>query len=96
MFWRSFAVAATNPQGYLFFSALLPQFIDPSAPQVRQYALLASLFATIDLVVMLTYALTGSRTTQLVGTKGARWLDRVCGGVLVALAGLLARYRRSA
>jgi len=28
---KSFMVAVTNPKGYLFFSAFLPQFIDPAA-----------------------------------------------------------------
>ena len=30
---RSFLVAVTNPKGYIFCSALLPQFIDPAAAQ---------------------------------------------------------------
>ena len=37
VFRRSFGVAVTNPKGYLFFSALLPQFIvasDPLWPQM--------------------------------------------------------------
>lgn len=41
IFLKSFLVAVTNPKGYLFFSAFLPQFIDPAAPQIQQYAVLA-------------------------------------------------------
>ena len=31
IFAKSFLTAVTNPKGYLFFSAFLPQFLDPSA-----------------------------------------------------------------
>ena len=48
VFRKCFLVAVTNPKGYLFFSAFLPQFIDPAAPQLPQYALLAVIFAAID------------------------------------------------
>ncbi len=47
----------TNPKGYLFFSAFLPQFVSAAEPQVAQYLVLALLFAAIDLAVMLAYAL---------------------------------------
>jgi threonine/homoserine/homoserine lactone efflux protein len=32
IFLRCFLVAVTNPKGYLFFSAFLPQFIVPTQP----------------------------------------------------------------
>jgi threonine/homoserine/homoserine lactone efflux protein len=37
----AFLVAVTNPKGYLFCSALLPQFIDPTAAQAPQYIAIA-------------------------------------------------------
>src|SRR5688572_17320838 len=52
IFLRSFLVAVTNPKGYLFFSAFLPQFITPSEPQFSQYVVLAFTFAFIDFFVM--------------------------------------------
>ncbi|CDZ51419.1 LysE family translocator [Neorhizobium galegae] len=96
IFLKSFLVAVTNPKGYLFFSAFLPQFIVPDAPQFQQYAILAMVFALIDLAVMFGYALLGSRAVHLLKKKGALWLDRLCGGALLALAGSLAFYRRAA
>jgi threonine/homoserine/homoserine lactone efflux protein len=96
IFLKSFLVAVTNPKGYLFFSAFLPQFIVPDAPQFQQYAILALVFALIDLAVMFGYALLGSRAVHLLKRKGALWLDRLCGGALLALAGSLALYRRAA
>lgn len=96
IFLKSFLTAITNPKGYLFFSAFLPQFIAPSHALVPQYATLAATFALVDLIVMFGYALLGARAIRLLKQAGARWLERICGGMLVALAGSLALYRRHA
>ncbi|OHV76648.1 LysE family translocator [Rhizobium sp. LCM 4573] len=96
IFLKSFLVAVTNPKGYLFFSAFLPQFIVAGQPQFPQYAILAIVFALIDFMVMLAYAMLGSRAVHLLKRNGALWLDRLCGGALLALAGSLALYRKAA
>lgn len=96
IFGRSFLVAATNPKGYLFFSAFLPQFINPAEPQWPQYVALAITFAAIDFMVMLGYAMAGAQAIRALKANGVLWLDRICGGALLALAGSLAFYRRSA
>jgi threonine/homoserine/homoserine lactone efflux protein len=95
VFFKSFLVAVTNPKGYLFCSALLPQFIDPAAPQGMQYAIIAVLFAGLDMAVMLVYAFVGAKAMQLLTARAARWIDRTCGAMLLALAGSLAFYRRA-
>ena len=95
VFLKSFLVAVTNPKGYLFCSALLPQFIDPAASQGMQYAIIAVLFAGLDMAVMLVYAFVGAKAMQLLTARAARWIDRTCGAMLLALAGSLAIYRRA-
>lgn len=95
IFLKSFLVAVTNPKGYLFCSALLPQFIDPAAPQATQYVVIALVFAGLDFAVMFGYALAGARAAQWLKEGAVKWLDRVCGGALLALAGSLAVYRRA-
>lgn len=96
IFAKSFLVAVTNPKGYLFCSALLPQFIDPAAAQAPQYLAIAVVFAGLDFGVMLAYALIGARAVRLLRRDAVVWLDRCCGGALLALAGSLAFYRRGA
>ncbi|VWB05308.1 amino acid transporter [Burkholderia lata] len=96
IFAKSFLTAVTNPKGYLFFSAFLPQFLDPSAPLAPQYVALAVTFALLDGVVMFGYALLGARAVRLLKRAGALWLERTCGAMLLALAGSLALYRRHA
>ena len=44
---------------------------------------------------MAGYALVGSHAMGRLQQVGARWLDRVCGGTLLALAASLAFYRRT-
>lgn len=95
IFLKSFLIAVTNPKGYLFCSALLPQFIAPEAPQMPQYVILAIVFAATDFVVMFGYALLGSKAVRMLKKSGALWLDRICGGALLTLAGSLAFYRRA-
>lgn len=95
IFMKSFLVAVTNPKGYLFCSALLPQFIDPAAPQAQQYATIAIVFASLDFLVMFGYAFTGAKAVRLLKASATKWLDRACGGALLALAGSLAFYRRA-
>jgi threonine/homoserine/homoserine lactone efflux protein len=96
IFLRSFLVAVTNPKGYLFFSAFLPQFIIPTEPQLPQYAALAVTFAAIDFAVMLAYASAGAQAIRFLRARGVLWMDRICGGALLTLAGGLALYRRHA
>ena len=94
VFAKSFLVAVTNPKGYLFCSALLPQFIDPAGPQWPQYLVIGLVFAGLDFTVMLGYAVIGARAVRLLHRRAVLWLDRSCGAVLLALAGSLAFYRR--
>jgi threonine/homoserine/homoserine lactone efflux protein len=94
IFMKSFLVAVTNPKGYLFCSALLPQFIDPHAPQAAQYVTIAIVFAFLDFAVMFGYAFLGARAMRLLKASAVRWLDRICGGALLALAGSMAFWRR--
>jgi len=95
LFLKAFLVAVTNPKGYLFFTAFLPQFIDPARAQAPQYLTLGIVFATLDFFIMGGYALLGAQAARVLAGSAARWLDRLCGGALLVLAGSLAFYRRA-
>lgn len=96
LFMKSFLVAVTNPKGYLFVSAFMPQFVSATSPQLPQYAILAIFFVAIDVAIMAMYAAFGAQAVRVLARGGLVWLDRACGGALLALAGSLAFYRRSA
>jgi threonine/homoserine/homoserine lactone efflux protein len=96
LFVKCLLVALTNPKGYLFFSAILPQFVNPQTPQAPQYLLLALSFAAVDGLVMLGYASSGARAVHLFQTsRTVEWINRLSGGALITLAGALALYRRT-
>ena len=96
VFFKCLLVALTNPKGYLFFSAILPQFVNPQAPQLSQYILLALTFTLIDGLVMLAYASSGARAVRLFRSPMAMvWINRFSGGAIIALASALALYRRA-
>jgi homoserine/homoserine lactone efflux protein len=94
VFRRSFLVAVTNPKGYLFVGALMPQFIVASEPQLPQYLLIGVVFCAIDFTIMLGYALLGSQAIRLLKRRGAVWIERTCGAILLGLAAWLAAARR--
>ncbi|HEX5686243.1 MAG TPA: LysE family translocator [Ideonella sp.] len=95
VFAKSFLVAVTNPKGYLFCSALLPQFIDAAAPQWPQYVVIGLLFAALDFAVMFGYAAVGAHAVRLLHRRAVLWLDRSCGAALLLLSGSLLVYRRN-
>lgn len=90
---RSFLVAVGNPKGYLFFLALLPSFIDPQAPALRQYASLALVFATIDAVVLLVYAGIGALgLARVAKPHAAPWFNRLSGLAMLSITLALAAW----
>lgn len=92
---KSFLVAVTNPKGYLFFTAFLPQFLIPTEPMFQQYAMLALVFIAVDVIVMAAYAGLGAKAVQFLSNRGALWIDRVCGSLLVALGLALTFLKRA-
>lgn len=94
VFWRSFSVAMTNPKVLLFFTAFLPQFIDPGEPTLPQYAVLALISAGVDVAVMALYAAGGVQAAKILTQTGMRRLNKCCGAAMLSLAGFLALYRK--
>lgn len=94
-FFRALFVGLSNPKGVLFFSAFLPQFIQPAAPVAQQYLVLAVTSAAIDCVLMSLYAFGGRHAMRTFSARVMTWVNRSCAGMLAALALGLTLYRRS-
>lgn len=94
VFRKSFLVAVTNPKGYLFFTAFLPQFLATADPLVPQYVTLGLIFIAVDVAVMTAYAGLGAKAMRFLSARGAMWIDRTCGGLLVAMGAALSFIRR--
>ncbi|MGA8008335.1 MAG: LysE family transporter [Thiomonas sp.] len=93
---RGFLINASNPKGLVFMLAVLPQFINPAAPQLPQYLLCGlSLFIT-DIVVMNAYTLLAARVLRaLRSPQHQLWLQRSFGTLFIGAALLLSAFRRS-
>jgi len=94
-FLRALFVGLSNPKGILFFSAFLPQFIQPAAPVAHQYVVLALVSAAIDCVMMCLYAYGGRHAMRAFSARVMTWVNRGCAGMLALLALGLSLYRRS-
>ncbi len=94
---QGFLVGASNPKAVLFFAAFFPQFLNPGAPIVPQFALLALTFMAFEFTVLTLCALGVARLVPLLRSSGpVRWINRICGGLFTLMGGLLLLTRRSA
>jgi homoserine/homoserine lactone efflux protein len=83
-----FMLQISNPKAILFFSALLPQFLNPHLSVVPQIVILGATSVAIEFSILLGYGIAGSAITP----RYARWTNRVAGGLLIgAGAGLATR-----
>ncbi|HJV24911.1 MAG TPA: homoserine/homoserine lactone efflux protein [Aromatoleum sp.] len=88
-------VNLSNPKAIVFMVALVPQFIDPAAPQLLQFAIIALTMSTVDTLVMSGYALLAGRCRGwLSNPRALRAQNRVFGGMFVAAGSLLAASSR--
>ena len=93
---RGFLVNASNPKGIVFMLAVLPQFIDPLAPQFPQYAICGATLLFTDLVVMSGYTGLAARVLAMLREPHhVRWVNRTFGGMFVAAGAVLATFRRA-
>ena len=94
-FLRGFLVGASNPKAILFFAAFFPQFLNPDAPFVPQFAILALTFMAFEFSVLTSCALGVARIAPLLRSSTAvRWFNRVSGGLFTLMGSLLLFTRR--
>lgn len=91
LFLQGLLVNLTNPKAIVFIGALVPQFVNPVAPQLPQYLLIAITLCLTDLIVMSCYALAAVRLGRwLHDPKAIRRQNRLFGGLFVSAGTLLA------
>ncbi|MDI5832807.1 LysE family translocator [Shewanella xiamenensis] len=90
LFKQAFLVGISNPKDLLFFAALFPQFIDLTAPQLPQLAILALTWAMVDFSFVMIYAsMANVLAPSLKASNNLHWFDRTSGGVFLTLAAIL-------
>src|SRR5205085_11985846 len=96
LFSNGLILQLANPKALLFFTALLPQFIDSTEPLGLQVAILAVTSVVIEFFVLFGYgALAGRASLLAKGPAMARWFDRASGSLLIAAGLGLAALRRN-
>ena len=94
---RGFLVNATNPKGLVFFLAVLPQFVVPTAPLLPQYLAIGATMMAVDLVVMGLYTGLAVRLLRWLRTpRQQTLLNRTFSGLFATAAVVLSLVRRGA
>ena len=96
-FWRGFLVALSNPKTLAFFTAFLPQFVDPARPAARQLAVMCGVTVLLAALSDSCWAVaSGLGRAWFVRPARARLLGRASGLTLIGGGIWLSLARRPA
>jgi len=85
-----FLVQLSNPKAVLFFTAVLPPFIDPARPAAPQLGLFALATVGMDFLTMTAYGLGGAALKRVMTRPAVRrGFDAVVGVLLLTAAALI-------
>jgi homoserine/homoserine lactone efflux protein len=95
--WRDgFLLQGANPKALLFFTAILPQFIDPAYPVAWQILILGASSIVVEFLILLTYGQLAGRTLAAArNPRFERISNRVAGSLLIGAGLGLARLKRT-
>lgn len=88
-FFDGFMVQLANPKAVLFFTAVLPPFLDLGRPLVPQLALFALATVGMDMITMNAYGLGGAALARRMTAPGFRRGFDAAVGVLLLMAAVL-------
>ncbi len=86
-FARGFLISLSNPKTLLFFSAFLPQFVDPSSHYGFQIAMLSATFWSLAIILDSCYAIFAVRLMSFLGERFTSRVQHGAGGLLFLGAG---------
>lgn len=96
VFLKGFVIEASNPKALLYFSALLPQFIDIYRPIFPQLTVLCSITIFIDLLCYSIYAFLGYKSSRVVIAPFViKCINRTAGGMLIFAGIMMASVTRA-
>jgi threonine/homoserine/homoserine lactone efflux protein len=94
-FRQGFFSDIANPKIGIFFTSLLPQFVEPGRPVLIPFLVLGAVFVAMTVLWLSAYCLVAARAAQTLQRPRVRAaLDRVTGVVLIAIGLRLAVERR--
>jgi threonine/homoserine/homoserine lactone efflux protein len=92
-FAQGFLNNILNPKPALFYLAFVPQFVEPGDPVVTLIGILVAIHIAISIAWLVTWAWLVGRASAVLAPRWRTTLERVTGGVLVALGLRLATTR---
>lgn len=90
LFRQGFFTSSANPYAVVFFAALFPQFIEPTLPVLPQVAVLGVTYLVVDGLILLLWGYLAIRSAERIKLMSSGFLNRICGGLMMAAALLLA------
>lgn len=90
LFRQGFVTSMANPFAVVFFGALFPQFIDPALPVLPQLFILGATYIVVDGLILLLWGWLGVRAATALQRFSFTLINRICGALMIAAAGLLA------
>lgn len=95
-FLHGIVAQGANPKALVFFTALLPQFVNPASPLAPQIAILAITSVIIEFGVLAGYAALASRANRVAQRpRFMNVLNRIGGGLLIGAGAGLATLKRT-
>ena len=92
MFINGFIVSVSNPKAWIFFSALLPTFLDKDAPfSLTRMCVITVTLVFIEFLALNIYALGGAMLKKFLQTH-LRLLE-ICTAIIVCTIGVLLLFR---
>jgi homoserine/homoserine lactone efflux protein len=89
LYWQGFITSAANPKAVIFFAALFPQFINPTAPLLSQFAVLSSTYIVMDGIFLCCYGKSAEWISNKLRSSGGHYINQISGSFLIGAAILL-------
>ena len=92
---NGFIMNAANPKVLLFYTAIVPQFVNPHAPIAPQMLILGATGLFVGTLISAGYALMAARIARrLARPQYARLTNRITGSLLIAAGAGMAALRK--